>query len=360
MTNRERVRRCACCQPIDRAPFSCYFGPWPETTARWKEEGVDDPRAWIDGLPYDPPIETVASYVNHLHCPPFTHEVLEQHGKTQICRNAVGEIVQCVEGKSGIPKILKSPVTCREDWEKLKKERLDPDDPARFPDNWKEIAARLNAQDAPVQIGIYPCGLYGTLRDLMGVEGSLYAFYDEPELVHDIMDGLTDLWLCIYEKICADVKVDILHIWEDMSGKQGSMLSPDMIREFMLPNYRRLKDFAERHDIPVMQVDTDGNCEQLIPLFAEAGVNMMLPFEVAAGCDVVELRRKYPYMALMGGIDKREIAKSRDAIDRELHRIEPLLHGTGYFPALDHLIPPEISYENYVYYVERLHDMIFG
>ena len=193
----------------------------------------------------------------------------------------------------------------------------------------------------------------------MGVEGSLFAFYDMPELVKEIMDSLTDFWLAIYEKICKDVQVDILHIWEDMSGKQGSLVSPDMIREFMLPNYQKLSQFAKEHNIGVVQVDTDGDCEALIPLFAEAGVNMMLPFEVSAGCDVVALRRKYPYMSMMGGIDKMEIAKGKEATDRELQRIEPLLFETGYFPALDHLIPPEISYEDYTYFVNRLHDMIF-
>lgn len=80
----------------------------------------------------------------------------------------------------------------------------------------------------------------------------------------------------------------------------------------------------KRTDIAVIQVDTDGDCEELIPLFAGAGVNMMLPFEVTAGCDVVALRRKYPYMSMMGGIDKMEIAKGKEAIDRELKRIEPL------------------------------------
>ena len=54
-----------------------------------------------------------------------------------------------------------------------------------------------------------------------------------------------------------------------------------------------------------------------------------------------------------------EIAKGKEAIDRELKRIEPLLFETGYFPALDHLIPPEISYADYTYFVNRLHDIIF-
>ncbi len=359
MTNRERVRRCGCCKPIDRAPFLFYFGPWEETAARWKEQGVENPRAWQEDFPFDKPIVTMANYVNHLHCPPFETRELERHGETVIRQDWLGQIVECREGVTGIPRILKSPVNTPDEWEALRRERLDPHNPMRYSRDLRQVGEELNRDDSPVQIGIYPCGLYGTLRDLRGVEGSLYAFYDQPELVHAIMDGLTDFWLQIYEEICRYVKVDILHIWEDMSGKQGALLSPDIIREFMLPNYKRLRRFADEHDIAVMQVDTDGNCEQLIELFAEGGVNMMLPFEVQAGCDVVELRKKYPFMSMMGGIDKMEIAKGKEAIDRELARIEPLLFDTGYIPALDHLIPPEVTYENYRYFVQRLHDMIF-
>lgn len=359
LTNRERIRRCAQCRSIDRAPFSFYFGPWRETLERWKSEGIENPNAWQEDFPFDKPVVKVANYVNHLHCPPFVPEILKRNGSSLVMRDAMGEIVECIEGKSGIPRILHSPVNNREEWEQLKEKRLNPNDPGRFPENWPELVKQWNEQDAPVQIGMYPCGLYGTLRDLMGTEGSLLAFYDMPELVKDIMDGLTDFWISLYEKICQDVKVDILHIWEDMSGKQGSLISPDMIREFMLPNYQKLSDFAKAHNIAVVQVDTDGDCEELIPLFAQSGVNMMLPFEVNSGCDVVELRRKYPYMSMMGGINKLEIAKGREAIDRELKRIEPLLFETGYFPALDHLIPPEISYRDYAYFVRRLHDIIF-
>ncbi len=358
MTDRKRVRNCGCCKPVDRAPFTFYFGPWDETVERWKAEGIDDPMAWQKNFPFDKPIVSMANFVNYLYCPAFEPKVLERHGDHLVMQDWLGEIVECVEGKAGIPKILKSPVNNHEEWEALRRARLTPHDPRRYSRDLQSIADEFNDDDSPVQIGAYPCGLYGTLRDMMGVEGSLFAFYDQPDLVHAIMDGLTDIWLEIYADICRYVKVDIIHIWEDMSGKQGSLLSPDIIREFMLPNYKRLRQFADAHDIAVIQVDTDGNCEQLIPLLAEGGITMMMPFEVQAGCDVVELRKKYPYMSMMGGINKLEIAKGKEAIDRELARIEPLLFDTGYMPALDHLIPPEISYENYSYFVNRLHDMI--
>lgn len=360
MNNRERIINCALNKPIDRSPFSFCFGPWGETVQRWKDENGKGDNAWIEGFGFDEQAQLVGSYVNHLHYPSFESRILERKGNILICEDCLGETIECIDSVSGIPKIIKSPVSNREEWNYLKKKRLDPNDKGRFPNNWSEIANHLNEIDAPVQLGLYPCGLYGTLRDLMGVEGSLCAFYDDPELVKDILEYLTDFWICIYNKICKDVRVDIISIWEDMSGKQGSLISPDMIKEFMLPNYRKIKAFAEANNIPIMQVDTDGNCEELIPLFADAGVNMMLPFEVAAGCDIVELRRKYPYMSMMGGIDKMEIAKGRVAIDKELERIIPLINNPGYFPALDHLIPPEISYDDYCYFVNRLKVMIFN
>ncbi|MGI6530010.1 MAG: uroporphyrinogen decarboxylase family protein [Clostridia bacterium] len=358
MTERERFINCVTGKEIDRTPLVFYFGPWGETVERWKQEGIDNPNAFQNNFDLDKPPIMVNGFVHMYYYPPFKTEILERKGNLIIYRDIFGQIAQNYEGVSNIPKILKSPVNNFEEWEAFKKERLNPEDAARWPSNWPEIAEMLNNQDRPVQIGSYPCGIFGTLRDLMGVEGSLLAFYDEPELVKDIMDYLTDYWIYLFERVCKDVKVDILHIWEDMSGKQGSLISPAHIREFMLPNYRKFKDLCDKYDIPVFMVDTDGNCEELIPIFAEAGVNLMLPFEVAAGCDVVALREKYPYMAMMGGIDKREIAKGKEAIDRELERISPLLNKPGYFPALDHLIPPEVSYEDYKYFVNRLIEMI--
>lgn len=360
MTNKERIINCAVGESIDRSPFFFYFGPWGETVAAWAKQGVTNPDAWHAGFGFDPGVCMLSGFVNHLFLPGFTPRVISQSGDRVVSLNYQGEIVESIAGREGIPKILKSPVESREDWERLKAERLNPADPERFCPGFADITEGLKKAEFAIQVGTYPCGLFGTLRDLMGVEGALLGFYDEPELVRDIMNQLTDLWLYIYEKISHYIQIDIIHIWEDMSGKQGSLISPDMVLEFMLPNYKRIHAFAENHGIKVMQVDTDGECEGLIPLFAEAGVNMMLPFEVSAGSDIVKLREKYPYMSMLGGIDKLEIAKGREHIDAELERVAPLINKPGYFPALDHLIHPGISFEDYSYFVNRLKIMIFG
>jgi uroporphyrinogen decarboxylase len=122
----------------------------------------------------------------------------------------------------------------------------------------------------------------------------------------------------------------------------------------MVPNYRRVNDELRKRGTDVIGVDSDGNLDLLIPLWLEAGINCVFPIEVAAGNDVAAMRREYGRDLLMiGGIDKRALARGKEAIDEELARRLPVVAGGGYLPAVDHSVPHDISFENYTYYAER-------
>jgi uroporphyrinogen decarboxylase len=132
-----------------------------------------------------------------------------------------------------------------------------------------------------------------------------------------------------------------------------------MVREFMLPNYRRIRQFADSHNIAIVSVDTDGDCSELVPLFMEAGINMMLPFEVQAGCDVREYAQKYPELCIMGGFNKQALWTSAEAIDQEFNRLSPMFApGVRWIPAPDHLIPPEVPYELFKHFMIRLKELV--
>jgi uroporphyrinogen decarboxylase len=164
--------------------------------------------------------------------------------------------------------------------------------------------------------------------------------------------------MAIWEEVTAQVDVDVAHIWEDMSSSRGSMISTATFREFMTPYYKRLTDFLKSRGVQVILVDTDGNCAQLIPLFLEAGITGLYPMEVSAGMDVLAARRQYPQLQMMGGIPKSELAKGRTRIDAILEDIALLLRSGGYIPFGDHLIPPEVPWEHFKYYRERLNALI--
>ena len=352
MNNRSRIINTVLMKEIDRQPFMFYFGPWGETLDLWYEQGLPKGAPWDSGIAFDPGIREIQ--VNLGYSPAFSYEVVEERVDTRIIRDGFGILQEVRKTGSSIPNYLDYPVKDRESWEKLKAERLNPEDPSRFPENWEELAREYNDGDFAVQLGRYPYGLFGTLRDMIGVEDLLLMFCDEPGLIRDMMDYLTDFWLNIYEKVCRSVKVDIIHIWEDMSGKSGSLISPAMVREFMMPNYRKITDFAREKGIPVIALDTDGDCMQLVPLYLESGINTVMPFEVAAGCDIREYRRLFPDLCIMGGIDKIEIAKGPDAIERELDRVDALFQGPGYIASLDHLFHPDISYRDFRYFCEAV------
>ena len=354
--NRERMIRACLNQDIDRVPYWFMFGPWGETIDRWRGEGLGDNECY-EPFGFDTGFRWLPIDVGFI--PRYERKILKVEGDKRTVRDESGITYIEKIGHSTIPYYLDYPVKTRADWEELKEARLNPDLPERFPENWSEEVKSLKESDAAIQVGSWPYGLFGTLREFMGVEALLVTFYDDPELIHDMMDYLTDYWLKIYRKALNDIQIDHIHIWEDMSGKQGSMISPAMFREFMTPNYKKIVSFAKEHDISVISVDTDGNMDDLMPLLDEAGINFCLPFEVQAGCDVVAYRKKYPGICIHGGIDKRMIAEGKPAIDRELERIAPLLEESGYIPAPDHLPHPEISYENFCYFVNKLKDMIF-
>ena len=234
MNNRERIISTVLCKDVDRLPFNFVFGPWGETIERWRGEGLKEDKEWDSDFGFDPGF--IIAEVNLGYYPPFAYEIIEEKDNSLIIKDTFGILQEVRKHGSSIPRYLDYPVKNMKDWRKLKEERLDPNSFERFPGNWNELINQYNEGDKIVQLGTYPFGLFGTLRDMMGVEELLVAFYEQPELIHEMMDYLTEFWIAIYSKVCKEVKVDAIHIWEDMSGKTGSLISPKMIREFMMPN----------------------------------------------------------------------------------------------------------------------------
>jgi uroporphyrinogen decarboxylase len=71
--------------------------------------------------------------------------------------------------------------------------------------------------------------------------------------------------------------------------------------------------------------------------------------------DVVRIREAFPRLQIIGGIDKRCLAAGHEQIDRELeYKLGAILGKGGFIPTVDHLVPPDVSWDNYTYYRQRL------
>ena len=347
---------------VDRPPYWLYWGPWGTTWRRWQDEAM--PQRFADfadvrrHLGAEPPPHVVG--VNCGPCPKLGPRVLEETDAFVVSVDSWGIRRRDLKGHTSMSEFIEFPVKGRDDWRRYRDEHLAGDDPRRVEGDWAAKAAAAARAGVPIQLGSYPdVGIYGSLRWLLGDEECLLAFYDAPRLVHEIMDHMTDVYLAVFEKVvAAGVLVDVIHIWEDMCGRQGPLISPRHFEEFMAPCYRRIKAFAEAHGIGLISVDTDGRCDAIIPPMTAAGVNYLFPFEVAAGSDVNAVRAAFPDLAMMGGIDKRALARGKEAIDAELQRIRPAVEAGRYIPDLDHLIPDDVSWENFCHYAEALRELV--
>jgi len=359
MKSRERILAALSGRKTDRAPYISGMGFWGETWERWKKESgnpdlnLDEYFGFDDGIWYIGDGNEIRLGIN----PWFEHIVIAETERTVTNRDGYGVTCECSKFGQTIPKYLDYPVKDRDTWKRFKEERLNFENPPRIPGNIEELGEKLNNADAFMSLGCYPYGLFGTCRDFMGVEDLLIAFIEEPELVADMMNHLTDLWLSVYSEAVKHIKFDMVHMWEDMSGKQGSLISPAMVKDFMLPNYRRIAKFCKDNGIEIFSVDTDGNADELTPLFISAGVNFIFPFEVAAGSDVLEFRKQYPELGIMGGLDKRALAETHKEIDKQIEIADEMLNHGRYIPALDHHVPPDVSWENFCYYNKRLKEV---
>jgi len=325
-------------------------GLWVQTEKRWRAEGMTD--ADVGLIDFDGLARVSVKDMT----PPFETEVLQREGDKVVMRAATGEIVRTWEhGEDHSPgyQVLESPVRDWATWESIKP-RLDPDHPDHTGEGWAEMIEEVKNSGQPVTLDAgHSFSIFGYTRDLMG-DGVYTTFYDDPSLMHEIMDFLGERIIRLMERASEHVRIDMLRLWEDMAYKGAPLISPKLFKEFMLEPTRRVCDAARRLGIPCIRLDSDGDVTQLIPLWLEAGVNAIEPFEVAAGMDVNKVRAEFgDDLFMMGGFDKRVLAQSQTEIDAEFTRLRPAIEEGRYFLSVDHSIPPDGSWDNYRYYAQR-------
>jgi len=293
--------------------------------------------------------------------PWFEEEVLEDRGEYELVRDSSGRSVLYFKGRRNgfMPEYVDHPVKDQKSFEELILWRMNPQSSARqtaMDDYLPEAVAKAKRG---YMIEQYLVGGYMYLRSLMGPEGLLYRFYDDPKLIHQCMEA----WLRLADDVMARhqkaVSIDLILFDEDVCYNHGPLISPDMIREFLMPYYQQLMNNARARRLdparPLnMHLATDGFADPVIPLYLDVGMSLLSPFEVASNSDVIRTGREYPKLLIEGGIDKRVLASTKDAIDRMVDRILPAMRARGgYIPTCDHGVPEEVSLENYLYYRKR-------
>ncbi len=359
MNNRERWVRCMHFQPVDHIPDE-EFGYWEENSAVWQQQGLPEGINLRD--------DTIANQyfgfssrslvpVNLGLVPGFESRVIEETDKYRIFIDTDGvkkEVFK--DGQSTIPHYIAFPLKGRKEWEELFKPRLEIKLESRYPENregWEQIKTQFNDPNWDKPVGISIGSLFGVLRDWAGFEDIALLCYDDFHLVCEMVEHLASLTCSVIKRAVEEIKIDYGAGWEDMCFRGGPIVSPVMARKLLTPNYRRISNLLKKNGCDIIYTDCDGNINEMIDPWLEGGLNGIFPVEVAAGSDPVAIRRKYKEkVVILGGVNKRALISGKDAIREEIKRIKPYVKEGGWIPHVDHRCPPDVTFENYLYYLD--------
>jgi uroporphyrinogen decarboxylase len=357
MNNRQRFNATMHYQPRDRSPIY-DFGFWDETLVVWREQGLPDTvdasntdeYFGMDHFPSDAGVRH-----NVWLEPAFEFKVLEDRGEFEVVQQEDGVRVLRMKSMSTVPKHLSHLLVDRESWKQHYKPRLDPKTPARYPADWDEKVQYWLDSQREEPLALWAGSLYGVLRDWMGLENISLVVYDDPAWFEEMVTTLADLSIAVLSRILATgARFDGCAMWEDMAYSGGPLLSPKHFKKYLVPHYRRIADLMHSHGVDVIWIDCDGNIEELVPLWLDAGINCMFPFEVGVwGADPIQYRRRYGKdLLIMGGFNKRILARSKEDIEAEIYRLLPLIEEGGFISFCDHRVPPDVPLENHLFYLE--------
>ena len=337
MTQRERFRETLLFGKPDKIPFS-PGSPRESTLAAWHSQGLPEGKDYYDALleileiELEPKESEIALEVSFQMIPKFEEKVLEHKNGHYIVQDWMGAITEISDkydytyirsAKDFVTrKWHKFPVENEKDWEKVR-ERFDPGTPGRFPEDFEDRCKKLKDRDYILSIGV--AGPFWQLREWCGFENLCMFMVEKPDFVQEMIGFWSEFVPRTIGPILKNIEVDEVIISEDMAYKEHSMVSPEMVRKFLLPIWKRWVSQIKKGGCTVVNLDSDGYVGELIPLWIE------------------------------GGIDKRAIARGGKVIEKEVMRVvPPLLKDGGFIPSCDHGVPPDISWPDFIEYSRLL------
>jgi uroporphyrinogen decarboxylase len=235
-------------------------------------------------------------------------------------------------------------------------------DPVKINDfNWPDPAQYINpaqclevVNHAPVDMAVLGVLWSAHFQDAcaaFGMEEALMKMLTEPAMFRAVIDRITDFYLAANEIFyCATKgKVHGILIGNDLGSQNGLILSPQLIREFVLPGTRKLVAQAKSHGLKVIH-HSCGAIAEIIPDLIEAGVDVIHPIQaLARGMDIHRLKKDFgDQVSFCGGVDVQQLlvsgtpAQVRDKV-KELKQLFP----TGLILSPSHeAVLPDVKPQN--------------
>ena len=188
------------------------------------------------------------------------------------------------------------------------------------------------------------------LSILMGYETLCYALADNRGLVEAISRRLTEMYEKVTLRVLEFERVKFIWGSDDMGFKTATLVSPDDLREFVLPGHKRLAELTHQAGRPYL-LHSCGNLEAIMDdLVNDVGIDAKHSFEDTIE-DVVDVKERYgDRIAVLGGIDVDFLCRASESEIRERVRntLDACMPGGGYCLGSGNSVANYIPVDNYL------------
>ncbi len=232
----------------------------------------------------------------------------------------------------------------------------DPHEPSRFEGLPAKAEQLFKETDyALVADGITGVGVFDMSWHLRGMENIFLDMLIHPDFTASLFKRLTDYYVAVYRNYMQAVGkfIQMVIYYDDLSGQDGPLISPQLYRRFVKPCHRRIFQVIKDNTPAKICVHTCGSVYALLDDYVELGVDVLNPVQISAqDMDPVRLKQKYgASLSFHGGIDTQRFLPraTPDQVREEARRMIGILGpGGGYLFTSCHSIQPDVSPENIV------------
>ena len=242
------------------------------------------------------------------------------------------------------------PIKNREDYK-----NWSPPDPSG-PERALPLLDAIKANDGEIAILSGVLGPFTCLAMLMGYEDMSIAFYDDPELVVDLLnEGASFSTVC--GKNLIEAGADALILADDFGYAGGLFVSPEMMRSIVLPIVKRMVDEFKKAGARVL-LHCDGNINQIMPDIVALGIDALHPIERKAHMDLAQVKKDFGKdVCLVGNVNASTTLPygSFEDIENEVKEcLRVAAPGGGYVIGSDHSISQGIPVKNALRFFETI------
>lgn len=185
---------------------------------------------------------------------------------------------------------------------------------------------------------------------LMGYETLCFALYDQRDLVAAISATLVEMYRHALTRLLQFEKVKVVWGSDDMGFRSGTLISPDDLRQFVLPGHRLMAEMSHAARLPYL-LHSCGKLTAIMPdLIDEVRIDGRHSFEDTIEPVAVAKKLYGDRIALLGGIDMDFICRANEMQVRQRVRetLDQCMAGGGYCLGTGNTVANYIPLDNYL------------